>query len=333
MLPAILAFAAALFPETCLAADRKAAIVRPAARLEGLQFSTEAPPLQRDTTRAEPHSIVFVEGTFRRQGWYILLGNRPLQVSPKDGSFRLRVPYSPRPRSFTFKAVGPHGSTVAESITIRFPPRDPLRTPDGRPPSPWGQLSLGANLSAISYKDSRIADFSELGLTVKGSYTKALWGSTWDVGASFYFTALTLSSSTGETARFLGVNGRIGYVLPAVREPWRLTLLGGTYYTTMFVPSRRFGFKSMAGPQLFPVLRLRRGGVSIVGYLKFSPVTDGTQFLAISNREVAGGGAYLIPLKRGGVVSFTLDVANLALKIRTVTISSTSVSLGCALGL
>ena len=39
-------------------------------------------------------------------------------------------------------------------------------------------------------------------------------------------------------ARFVGVNLRVGYVLPGLTDPWRLSFLGGVYYTTMLVTGR-----------------------------------------------------------------------------------------------
>jgi hypothetical protein len=89
----------------------------------------------------------------------------------------------------------------------------------------------------------------------------------------------------------------------------------------------------MSGPQLFPaVRRLLRSGDTVVGYFKFSPMTDGIQPLALSNHEVAFGGAYLRSLKEGRTVNATLDVASFVVTIGSTRIRSSSVSIGAGYG-
>ena len=133
--------------------------------------------------------------------------------------------------------------------------------------------------------------------------------------------------------RFVGLNARAGYVLPGVREPWRVTILGGLYYTTMFVPETNFGFVNLVGPQLFPVFRRAvKGGDSYSGYFKFSPL--GKNFAVnFSSREIAIGGAYNWNRGANGVVSATLDIAELDAVIDGATIHSTSFTVGVGYGL
>jgi hypothetical protein len=194
-------------------------------------------------------------------------------------------------------------------------------------------LGPGLNFSFINYNETRLpATYTEKAITFKLGMSYAVVPSRLTLETGGYYTLLPISKSTAETARFLGVNVRMGYYLPFVHEPWSISLQGGLYYTTMFVTHNAFGFTNMAGPQFFPVLRRSLGsGDAIMVYGKISPVTTATGKL-FADREIAGGGAYVFRLKNGHALPITLDVSSLRLLLDGIQISSSTVSFGFGYG-
>jgi hypothetical protein len=209
----------------------------------------------------------------------------------------------------------------------------------------WGKLKksmyliAGLGYTTIDYKQSRASDFFQTGLTGKISWNYLIFPPNWDFAASAFYTVMPLSSNDPATkARFLGINGRFGYVLPSVREPWRVSILFGLYYATMFVTPGadglyKFGFKNMSGPQLFPtVRRALKNKDAIYGYFKFSPIANSFSLLSLSSRELAMGSGYTHPLAGGKTITGSLDYANLDLTILGDNVVSNSLTIGLSYG-
>ena len=201
----------------------------------------------------------------------------------------------------------------------------------------FGSTMVSLGFSYITYKQTNIKDFSEMAVTAKASYLRLLPWARWTIGLSSFFTALPITTSIpGISARFLGINLRVGYQVARIKAPWELAVLTGWYYTSMFVTNDYLGFRNLAGPQLYPVLtRHLTLRDSAFCYAKYSPVTNGLSlsFLSFSDRELAAGGGWIHGLKNGHPLSVTLDVANIGFAYRSSTISSSSVSLGVLYGL
>lgn len=172
-------------------------------------------------------------------------------------------------------------------------------------------LTVSAGLSSISYQENGYASLSEIAVTPKLSYRLLLPVPHCDFGLSGYATALALHSNLpGVTARFIGLNARVGYGgLEILPYPWKFSLMGGLYYTTMAVQGSPFGFSGLFGPQIYPAIRY---GLdlkdTLSGAFKYSPI--GT-FFSTSNREIALDFAWTRSL--GDTTSFllTLDLADL----------------------
>jgi hypothetical protein len=193
--------------------------------------------------------------------------------------------------------------------------------------------SLG--FTAIEYFEGSRVRHLQTALTVKYAVNYLL-SKSWDLGGNIFYTALPLTAARSDDvrARYLGVNMRAAWIVPWVGMPWRLSIAPGLYYTTMYVTANKFGFKHMAGPQLFPVLRrnfpLNR---SAMLYFKYSPIYDRTR-ITFGGREFAGGGSWTMPYTPNHPLSFHLDFSNLNLllggKLRII---STSLTLSTSLGL
>lgn len=186
-------------------------------------------------------------------------------------------------------------------------------------------------ISSIHYKEGSIR-YSAITLSGKVSTRYAL-SPRWDLGGSAHLTLLPVQqTSGGNTARFLGVNARVGYSPEFPPSPWRLSILTGLYYTRMIVSNDAFGFTDMVGPQLFPVLARRFSqGDSAMIYLKLSPVTNKLSLLSLSNREMAAGFTFAHLTQQERVITFSLDYANMALEFTGVKVLANTISLGAGL--
>ena len=115
----------------------------------------------------------------------------------------------------------------------------------------------------------------------------------------------------------MGLNARIGYAVPFVREPFRLNLMGGIYYTTMFTQLANFGFQNLMGPQVFPIFRVSTGPNSAVSvYLKYSPFGSGFN-PSLASHELAGGLSYAYRMSSLWC-TIGLDLAALSLDVDSV---------------
>ena len=224
----------------------------------------------------------------------------------------------PGKKEFKIQAISPRGKIFEEKIQLILRPVK----------RKFSGFSPGVGVSYTIYEDSRLSEnYTMISLTGKLSYVMGLTKNI-DLGANTYFTIWPITRSSTETVRFVGANFRLGYRLSFLPKPWSLKLLAGFYYVTMFVSPANFGFQHMMGPQFFPVLS-RRVGTSGAFYLygKFSPVAGAFTILSLENNEIATGMGYFLDDSNLGI---TLDLAQLSLKISTVTIKSTSATLGAA---
>jgi hypothetical protein len=288
----------------------------------------------------DPEGFVVIRGRYNQADWNILFSQKRVARN-KAGDFLLKIPVNDEVSEFELLEVGPLGQVNRERVKLTFVgdfKAYQARNAEGD--KPLG-LSFGIGPSYVMYTESAppnstVAPIAQnqMALTAKAGYTRMLFPPNWDFGLSGYYTVMPLSTSYTPGIRFLGLNARVGYIVPSVKAPWRFAVMGGFYYTTTMVDGDSYGFKNMAGPQLFPVLSKRiNNNTAIGGYFKFSPVTTGASPLAFNNREIAGGLNFTRFLKGGKSWNVSLDVASFALNIGDIAINSTSYSLGFGFGL
>lgn len=276
---------------------------------------------------------VTLRGSYSRKDWTLLWNSMPVELSEK-GDFEFAFPISGEMNEGKLVAIGPMGKTEKVKLKVRFPSWEDFLARAGASPPKRIFITPGLGLSLISYSETGIAPFSQIAITGKISYAHLVLPPRWDFAANAYMTLLPVSSSQEISARFFGASMRIGYVLPSVKAPWRVSLLAGAYYATTFVQGDGFGYKNVSGPQIFPTVRRELpGGDSVLAYFKFSPISAGFSFLQLSNHELAAGLIYSRPLPDGRTASITLDAATLGLSLAGIRVRSTSVSLGVAYGL
>lgn len=326
---------------SALAASPNLKIIRGDAKEQITELKFKSELLEVQTEAVQPtgqKAFVVLEGNYQKPNWIFLFNDQIIKRSD-NGTFKMKVHIVNKVSLLQFKAIGPRGDLMKETVKLSFDDWDNfkilLATGPKRTPS---SLSAGVNVTYIGYKEDGIANYTAGVFTGKASFSHSLFHKNFSYGISTYFTIAPFYRVRPATIRFVGVNFRIGYALPFIKDPWRVSLSTGMYYTTTFASGEQFGFKDMAGPQLYPtIVRTLKGGNSIVSYFKFSPVSSGTDALKFKNRELAFGGAFVQLLKNGHPLSYSLDVASFQLAIPIVTgteakISSTSVSLGIGYG-
>ncbi len=327
-----------------------------AKRIKNLDVKTEDIKIEKKKKSDPPEWTINLNGTFNREDWGLVIQESEA-LFDSENEFSLTLPISEESSEIRVVAIGPLGQTESETLTLvapkilfkKTPPPPPEKVEvEMKPDFIYSGFSSSLGLSIISYTETGITPLSETALTGKISYGRALPWRRWDWGVNSFLTLLPLTASKSPSARFLGVNARVGYTLPFIQEPWKVSILGGFYYTTMIVnlanltAVEKFGFSNMLGPQLFPTVRRRlNNGQTVSGYLKFSPVSGGPFLLGVANREIGLGMTYSRPVgKNEHPLSVGIDLARISLQqdfiVRgntyTVEIQSSSYSLAVGYG-
>jgi len=288
-------------------------------------------------------STLLLQGTIKKDNaakWHLIWNEKSFDVKP-DGQFSVDLPYSSQFKSLELVLVGPKGEVEYHfyQLKIELPSvpseegKDVLK-PDSADLEFNQKLkrrffvSPGLGISSISYTQTGVESYRSAVMTAKVASNYLLLPPKWDLGFSGFFNFVSLTKSSPVDIRFLGLNLRLGYIFPEIKSPWRLSLYGGWYYSTMFASDSSFGYKNISGPQLFPSLRRNlNNGHAIGTYLKFSPINNNFGFLSLANNEIATGISYLIPTGKN-TFSISLDYARISFSDEEVAISSRSISLG-----
>ncbi|MBC7693690.1 MAG: hypothetical protein H7222_18130 [Methylotenera sp.] len=284
-------------------------------------------------------------GRYTRKGWTLSVDNQILSLD-ESGNFTYETPVSRQDMSIQLMAIGPFGEVERQSVTFQFSKWKNQRDDGTGAFAKRLFITPGFSLTSLTHKETNVSDYSTTALTAKVSANYLLFPPRWDLGVTAYLTALqlkkpsqvTLTDSGVSTAdvsvHYLGLNLRLGYIFPQLKDPWRLALYSGFYYTTMLVNPKLFGFQNLSGPQLYPSLRrtLKKGD-AVVGYVKYSPVSNNFALLNFSNREIAAGAAYIFPRNaQGRGFSTSADYSNIQFGINGISVSTTTLSLGVGYG-
>ncbi|MGK5086680.1 hypothetical protein WDW86_03925 [Bdellovibrionota bacterium FG-2] len=212
-------------------------------------------------------------------------------------------------------SVAKKGETVAANSTysVLYRPKKRIST-----------FSFGVNLgpSYLSYYEAATrvkgaTNISEVGLTLKGGGGVKIIPKKVEALANGFITLLPLTSSpsTLPSARFFGINGRLGYMFNAAPLGLEWSFWSGWYVWGMSVSGNVYGVKFLSGPQvLFQVKDSQPGKRSKLAYLKLAPIASGARVPSLSDREVALGGSFQFnaPGSRWPLLA-TLDVAQTAI--------------------
>jgi hypothetical protein len=309
-------------------------------QLKELKWKTLEPEVAFEQKGEELVPKVTLEGTWEREGWNLLRSTKFVTVDPKTHEFRFTIEMGSGKVTFVeLTAVGPLGEVEFERVAVYFKEAKEAKDDALAAPPKRDFVMVSAGPTLLNYKETGVADYSMVATTVKASYTRLLFPPRWDFAVNTFFNLFPITQNQpGVDLRFLGINGRIGYSVPNMPDPWSLSVMFGYYYITTFVNGNALGFENLAGPQFFPVVRRRfRNLDSAYFYLKYSPLTDGVSlsFLSPSNRELAFGGGYSHPLSNGHPLGASLDVSDFSfiVPVRNKSVSYQSYSLSVAYGL
>jgi hypothetical protein len=304
----------------------------PESRLGGLSLNGEDYKTAIEEHEGKAREFVIIKGKFSKPQFHLVYEGEKIKTS-ETGDVEIKIPVEPHSSTVVvpFRVVGPLGEVQEEKVTFGIIhriqiPEDPSRiyfTPE-------------AGVSWISYRETSKTDYSEFALTLKASARRQIFNPSWDIASNAFFTAFPLNQNYAASARFLGVNFRLGYTLPLIQAPWKVSLHGGWYYTTMRVAQNQFGFTNMAGPQIFSVIQRTLKSNDIArGYIKISPVSSSatSSLWSFKNRELALGGAYVHFLPNGHTLLATIDWARFDIVFPRQTIQVNSLTIGAGYGL
>lgn len=303
-------------------------LVAGSGKIEGLSWELSKVPAQPKTKGEDTWIQARVPGIFQNPGWTLINGSEPIKLDTQ-GKFEIVSEIRGGASTLRLFAVGPTGEM--ESLEVGLLVREFAKVQATAQAAPPKRLYLSPSLTVtpLYMTDSRIGSLSQTGINLRVNANYLLVPPMWDIGASAYITAFVPIKSTAYSARFFGANLRAGYVLPYFKDPWRVGIQVGWYYTTMLPIGDGFGFRNLMGPQLYPTFRRQfKNGMTLMSYFKFSPITNGLQFLTLGNRELAAGASMIFPLSNGHSVSAALDYSNLSLSLSGTTILVSALSIG-----
>lgn len=299
-----------------------------ASKIDELKWDTSRPiPVSFQDEMTEVRLYTTVSGTYLRDEWALI--HESNRISPRGNKFEVKVLLEGKITQVDLIAVGPEGELQKERILVVFEKWDEYQTSRSklRGGKRWA-FTPGVGVTYVSYSQPKHEPLTELALTVKASLQFVIKPPNWDVATTVFYTALPLTTTPADShIQFLGVNLRIGYVLPFVPDPWRVSIQTGGYYNTVTsAPTintargevNRYGYQNIFGPQIFPsVRRVFANGDSATAYLKYSPVMYETSFLDIRNREIALGIGWARTMRSGFLhgknVFVSVDIADLGL--------------------
>ena len=301
--------------------------------------------LEIDTNRIEADpskGTVKIRGSFARSEWTLVTGNSVVVSSEsKSSNFAFDFPASAQGSVLLLMSVGPTGDTETARYRVYggaiapAPAATPVSAGPATDPSKHVPWSLGLSVTRISYTQDVTFNFSEWALTLRAGYTHVFESRRWEMGLSGFGTLLPFGATAPAgfsdlSLRFLGVNARFGYRFAQSPNGWAGSLLTGYYFTTTtYAGSSPFGFKNLAGPQLYPVITKLVAPSTLVGaYFKYSPVSQNFELLQLSNREIAAGLLWRKGLRNGNSVGLAFDWSNLKLSDDTTAIDVTTFGVG-----
>lgn len=315
-------------------------------RIDGLKIPVGAsvPVVEYPVPGSAGYAAV-LEGNFVRQYWSLLLGKAVL-AQDSEGNFVAKIPITGDITAATFFAVGPLGEIERETVLVTTDILKSSRDENGKlVSSNLPQMNVGIGLTSNAYHDTTLGgtSYNALDITAKFGLTQKFEDSNFALGFTAFYNVIPITQSGNTTARFLGINGRVGYTFPQITDPWRLTVYVGWYFLTMFDatddPAKNgFGFQNANGPELYPVVtRALPGNATISAYFKFAPVSNGFSFFSQEGREIAGGIVYAYPLSNGHPFGYSLDISSLKLVLppppEVDSFYSSTVSIGVSYGL
>lgn len=329
------------------APSQKAIIARQEDKIPNLEFEETELDVKLDDNGPVERPYVMLNGRFKAGDGSLTIssqGNRPIKLDNGE-RFKFRVYLKNKQTEFKLAEVDALGNVKYETIHVDFDGwenfRQDLELDFKRefifiPSVGITSASYSETIPAVGTGPTAIPSearaFSGLLLTPKFTVNYR-YAPRWTIGINTFFSAVKLSGKSTSTvsgvetelpgyAGFLGINGRIGYQLSSIRDPWNLALGTGIYYVSTFGTSE-MGFSRVMGPQFTANLRYRfnaRDGVTFA--FKFAPIGESFYLRKISDNEIALGIGVSRAFREGkSTGSITLDWAKFNILLEDVVIA------------
>jgi hypothetical protein len=302
--------------------------IRAKERISSLHFDSAIVEITKNSSN-QPKYKLTIPGTLNSSDSSLLIwsyGNIT-RIPVHENRFSIDLVSSKNTFFVFFDLIDKYGKYQRERVKFSILDEDES-APDAGLAKKRFSVSAGLAYSSVSYLETLNSSLQEQLVTGRVSFAYPLFDRRFELSASTFFTAFILNSTNPQSpARFLGINGRAGYVLVR-NSSWSAVLNLGVYFTTMMVPDQSYGFRNLMGPQLYPTLTRIFGKSSVGLSLKFSPVSQGFSFLNLSNREIAIGGNYSYAATENMSFSGTFSWSQLKFYLDPVQVQLNTWSLG-----
>jgi hypothetical protein len=250
-----------------------------------------------------------------------------------SGDFEIRFGFRGREKLFRITVLDPKNKVYRAQFRLASPSKELVKAPRETETLDFSlsrfRYSFGLGYTRIRYQQTNVDSFDEQALTLKGGILYRLVPNRWDLGASGFYNAMVIKSTSEFSVRYLGLNLRAGYHVIDAPSRFRFVLNGGFYLNNSY---GQIGFANMYGPQLYPEFSyILRNGDSVMVYGKFSPALSQSSIDFKTNRELAAGIYYSFPLNYRHRMSLGIDYSKLDLSTDTDTANTSTLSFSASL--
>jgi hypothetical protein len=318
---------------------------RPDEHISGLRWKNYDPVVRVEQVGDERRAVVDIEGYLARSDANLVFNQTNVPLTPfgdgATGKFAQTIQLTGKTTVLTYYFVDPFGRAQTEKIVLVFPKWSRFSAP---PKIPRRLLmSVGLGLSYENYNEPGNIQMTEYALTGKFAVTYTLTPNKWELGANVFGNLLPFDNNPSDrvSARWFGLNGRIGYRLPTKILPaTNIWVMMGWYYWGMLVNADQndtYGVAYLGGPQLLINFRVSpRSSHAWWFYVKYAGIEDHLQIFSLTSRELAVGTGIEVSEKGARhPLSLTLDFANAAYSSSTTSQSFNldSLTAGVSMGL
>ena len=231
-------------------------------------------------------------------------------------------------KTYALSSVDAHGGRKREKITLNVH----WRSIDSRPWYSHFHFQAELGWSYLHFKEVRAPNYREIAQNLALSTGYAFLKGTLMAWVGLQATLFPYYKSQSEVVRFLGVDGRIGYLIPKLENtPWSVWIFAGWYYITMPTPNN-FGFVDMSGPQVYPAVRYQiTPKHSVSTFFKYSPVSSSLNRSIFKNYEIAWGATYGYAWSKKWELLGGFKISRIDLNIDSVDVENTSYTLSAGI--
>ncbi len=304
--------------------DHKAKLIKDGSqgKIKGLTWVNNEFDVETKSMGQGFRQVVTITGKYQKDEWTFFWDkeDNPQLINVKGATFSVDIEVGTGAQLLHFLAIGPFGEVEKETIGIYVPELAAIKEEIKYNPPRRFYLLPGLGFSLISVKETGIENYSSITSTGKVSMMYFIKPPYIDFGASLFFNIMPITNTPSNvTVRFIGANARGGYRFPFIKAPWSMSFLVGLSYSHMLVSDDSFGYRHLFYPQLYPtVTRGFKNGDLGVAYVKFVPLTASFFGFSTSERELAGGLAYIHVLKNGHSVSSAINYSNTSFNLTSV---------------